>query len=134
MAPVSILPGRIRLETPFLAGRPEECGRLERRLTALDGVREVSANFRTGRILVRFDEETVQREELLRQFAQLLSGLEQEDAVGTARPGTAADKGPARGGLSSKVARHLLWDAVAHSLLPGPFALLVPTAVAAFRR
>lgn len=133
MAPVSILPGRIRLEAPLLVGRPEECRRLDRRLMTLAGVREVAVNFRTGRILVRFDEAAVRREELLPRIAQLLAGVDREEAEPAVQPGASVKPAPARAGLSSQVARHLLLDAVTHTLLPGPLHLLVP-AMAAFRR
>lgn len=133
MAPVSILPGRIRLEAPLLVGRPEECRRLDRRLMALAGVREVAVNFRTGRILVRFDEAAVRREELLPRIAQLLAGVDREEAEPAVQPGASVKPPSARAGLSSQVARHLLLDAVTHTLLPGPLHLLVP-AMAAFRR
>jgi hypothetical protein len=126
MAPVSILPGRIRLESPQLLGRPEECRRLHRRLAALAGVREVAVNFRTGRILVRFDEGSVRREELLPQITQLLAGVGQAEAEPVAQAGAAGRPAPARGGFSSQVARQLLLDAVTHALLPGPLHLLVP--------
>lgn len=133
MAPVSILPGRIRLEAPLLVGRAEECRRLDRRLAALDGVREVAVNSRTGRILVRFDEAAVRREEFLQRIAQLLAGVDREEAEPAVQPGASGKPAPVRAGLSSQVARHLLVDAVAHTLLPGPLHLLVP-AMAAFRR
>jgi hypothetical protein len=133
MAPVSILPGRIRLDVPHLLGRPEECRRLDRRLAALAGVREIAVNSRTGRILVRFDEVAIRREELLLRIDQLLAGVDRKEAEPAVQPGTSGKPAPAKPGLSSQVARHLLLDAVAHTLLPGPLQLLVP-AMAAFRR
>jgi len=133
MAPVSILPGRIRLDAPQLLGRPEECRRLDRRLAALDGVREVAVNSRTGRILVRFDEVAVRREELLPRIDQLIAEVDQKEAEPAVQLGASEKPAPAKTGLSSQVARHLLLDAVAHTLLPGPLQLLVP-AMAVFRR
>lgn len=134
MAPLSIVPGRIRLDVPQLVGRAEECQRLERRLAALEGVREAGANVRTGRVLIRFDAELERGEPLLRQFAEVLASAQLPDTGPAAAPSGARCKAAAdQGGFSSKIARHLLLDALSHMLLPGPLQMLVP-AVSALRR
>lgn len=134
MAPLSILPGRIRLEAPQLTGRPQACRCLERQLAGLDGVQEAAVNFRTGRMLVRFDETAIQREALLPQMAQALAAADRDDADHPVWNDVAEKPVSGKDGFSSQVARHLLVDAVTHALLPGPLGLLLPTAVAALRR
>lgn len=133
MAQLSIIPGRFRLESRQLVGCPEVCSGLDRRLTELIGVREASCNPRTGRILVRFDGGAVNGEELIRRIEELLSGLDRGIAV-FAQPPLRSRKDGAGTGLPSQVVRHLLWDAMAHALLPGPIGILLPAAMAAFRR
>jgi hypothetical protein len=130
MAPVSVLPGRLRLECEAIRNRRDLCTALERRIHNCAGVVEVAASFRTGRILVRFDEQVVDRVRLAAQIETLLNA-----------PITAGEKAPAvharaaspAGAASSQVARHLFLDLVAHAFLPGPLALLVP-AVSVLRR
>lgn len=130
MAPVSVLPGRLRFECESIRNRRQMCSLLECRVRNCAGVREVTANFRTGRILVRFDEQVVDRVRLAGEIEVLLnapaSTLEEASAV---RARGAADEGAA----SSQVARHLLFELVTHAILPGPLALLVP-AVSVLRR
>jgi hypothetical protein len=104
---------------------------LECRIRNCPGVGEVAANFRTGRILVRFDEQVVDR---VRLAAQVEALLHAEAPGGEDAPSVRARGARFAGPATGQVARHLLVDAVAHALLPGPFALLLPTAVAAFRR
>lgn len=55
MAPLSILPGRVRFESPDFLGRIDMCERVESELGQVDGILCVSANHRTGRLLVEFD-------------------------------------------------------------------------------
>ncbi|WP_027713722.1 HMA2 domain-containing protein [Desulfuromonas sp. TF] len=130
MAPVSVLPGRLRLECEAIRNRREICSALENRIHNCAGVVEVVASFRTGRILVRFDEQIVDSVRLAGQIESLLSA-----------PAPAGEKAPAvharvsspAGAVSGQVARHLFFDLVAHAVLPGPLALLVP-AVSVLRR
>ena len=130
MAPVSVLPGRLRLECEEIRNRREICSALESRIRNCPGVVEVAVSFRTGRILVRFDEQVVDRIRLAGQIETLLNtpipAGEKAPAVHarTASPASAA---------SGQVARHLFFDLLAHAVLPGPLALLAP-AVSVLRR
>lgn len=133
MAQLSILPGRFRLEYPLLVGRPEVCSDLDQRLMEFSGVRETCSNPRTGRVLVRFDEGAVRGEDLLRRIEELLNGLDRWNASPVPLAARGRNVGAGHD-LSSRVTRSLLWDAVAHALLPSPLDLLLPTALAAFRR
>jgi hypothetical protein len=130
MTPLSILPGRIRLESPSLAGRPEACSSLIRQLMALSGVREVAFNSRTGRTLVRFDEGTLPQQDLLRLIEAFLETHRHASLPVAPRRRREAS----RGRILSPVAGSLLRDAVAHALLPAPFDLLLPAAITALRR
>ena len=130
MAPVSILPGRLRLECEAVRNRRELFSALEDRIRTCTGVNEAAVNFRTGRILVRFDEQVVDRVRLASQIEHLLSTP--CAAVEKAPAGHARAARPA-GAASGQVARHMLFDLVAHAVLPGPLALLVP-AVSVLRR
>lgn len=128
MAPVSVLPGRLRLECESIRNRREHCPVLESRIRSCAGVLEVAANFRTGRILVRFDEQVVNRVRLSEEIENMLR------APAPAREKTSsAPRGINSAAVSGHVARHLLFDMVAHAVLPGPLALLAP-AVSVLRR
>src|SRR5581483_12298915 len=48
-------PGRVRLAVDGLQGKPDRAGEVEARLSRLAGVKVVSANTRTGNVLVLFD-------------------------------------------------------------------------------
>lgn len=128
MAPVSVLPGRVRIDVPALVGQRDRARAMERWIRDGRGIFEVSANHRTGRILVRFDELTTSRMLVSRRIEEGLAGQ------GIEKQG--AGSGPRRGRkkLSSRFARHALFDVVAHAVLPAPLNLLLPAALAAFGR
>ena len=72
---VHVLPGRVRLRTPHLVGRPREAEALQRRLARLDGVHEVAVSAVSGSVCVRFAADRVTPELLLGASIRLL-GLE----------------------------------------------------------
>lgn len=132
MAPLSILPGRLRLESTALKGQRDLCQALVEALERLDGVAQASASFRTGRLLVSFDEEQLNRQ-------QLTAAVEEILACGASVPCTGERPCPrvrqaAQKGVSGHVGRHLFVDLVTHAILPKPLHLLLPPAVAALRR
>lgn len=130
MAPVSVLPGRLRLECEAIRNMRDICTALEGRIRACAGVEEVSVNFRTGRILVRFDEQLVDRIRLAEQVETLLHApADADEKVSSIHPRKARPAGVASG----QVARHLFLDMITHAFLPGPLALLVP-AVSVLKR
>ncbi len=134
MAPLSILPGRIRFESRSLIGKHEQCLQLEQLLRSWSEVQDVLANHRTGRVLVRFDEEAISREDLTKEISELLAtGKCFRQAPEPATSALSQDQ-PARPVRSGHLTRHLLRDMVAHAILPAPLDLLVPTALAALRR
>lgn len=132
MAPLSILPGRLRFESPLLRGRRDICQAVSGSLRQLRGVREASASFRTGRLLVTFDEHNVSRQELTSAVQGI---LETPGCLAcppeAPRPG---EKQALQGGVSGEFGRHILVDLVTHAILPKPFDLLLPPAMAALRR
>jgi hypothetical protein len=125
----SVLPGRIRLEAPVLIGRLHLCREFERRISATNGILEVVANQRTGRILVRFDERSLDRFKLTEQLEETLT-------VCKAQPEQMLlyNQEPSRGNGGSESSKLLsgpvLLDFFAHMLLPKPFDFIIPTAVA----
>ncbi len=130
MAPLSVLPGRLRVECEAILGRREISCALEHRITRTSGVHAATVNFRTGRVLVRFDETITSRCELGEKIEALLRDLQtggdclDPAPAGVAEPVVAASK---------TFGRKLLLDLAVNAILPRPFDLLVP-AISALRR
>lgn len=125
MAPLSVLPGRVRFESNRLTGNEEGCRFLEQNLIAVPGVTEASASHRTGRVLVLFDEALVSRSEIEEHLERAF-----KDA---ARQKQAQRSVPPRGESSSGVG-HFFMEMALHAFLPAPLDLLLPTAATVFRR
>ncbi len=124
MAPLSILPGRVRFADGRLIGNEALSRHLETG-ACLAGISQVSASHRTGRILVEFDEQVVDRAAIARHITVMLgNGRTIPETVGRATPGPVPDR------EAVFVPRRLLADVALHLLLPAPFDLLVPV----FRR
>ncbi len=134
MAPLSILPGRIRFEHSSLVGKQANCSLLERQVGSWREVQEVRINHRTGRVLVQFDECAICREGLTEKLDRLVAGkMKSHDC--SALPDAAPKHDPqGKGAGQGHATRHLLRDMVVHAFLPAPFDLIVPTALAAFRK
>lgn len=130
MAPLSILPGRIRLESKLLIGDIHACRRIETFLHGVDGVAEASANHRTGRITVRFDESTADRNSLEEQAKNALYCKESGPLPKSIH--LSKEKAPTM--PPSGMAGHAVIDILAHAFLPKPFNVLVPIAVHTIRK
>lgn len=59
MSPLSIVPGRLRFEHWCLIGNAHVCECLQQRIGEITGVIETSANQRTGRALVWYDDKHI---------------------------------------------------------------------------
>lgn len=131
MAPLSVLPGRVRFETCCLVGCQEECILLEESILSTPGVMEASASHRTGRVLVRFDETVVTRADIEERLAKTLASI----TAGGHRTGTVpARRKNADSGVPSSTAGHFIMEMALHTLLPAPLDLLLPAAAAVLRR
>jgi hypothetical protein len=128
MAPVSVLPGRVRYESMLLIGRESICKRLEKQLLGLEGVISASANHRSGRLLVTFDAKCVSDTTLAERIENELRqvGLQAKRAFDQRKRSRSAE-------FSPQLAGHLMLDVVAHIFLPKPLQLLLPVALAAFK-
>jgi len=122
MAPLSILPGRVRYADSRLIGNESLACHLESRICQLPGIRLVSASHRTGRVLVEFNECHVSRDDLAQRINSMLS-----DAPCHCRWTTGALCTPvARGKHSPFAPDRILADMALHLILPAPFDLLLP--------
>ena len=126
MAPLSILPGRIRFESQYLVGKLHICRYLQERiLSYLKGLTEVTVNHRTGRILVGFDENQIDRQSLTQHINQIIKEGEERATDGRL---LSVEKKNSKIFLTS-AAKHALMEVVAHAILPKPLNVLVPIAV-----
>jgi hypothetical protein len=127
MAPLSILPGRIRIESPLVTGRREITRSFEQRILETPGTLEVSVNHRTGRILVRYDETVVSRDLLCKRISAALDALRCGDLpLPPQQNGDTSAREDRDTPAPSNHTRNILLDVAAHVLLPKPFDLLVP--------
>lgn len=72
-----VMHGRLRLKVPEVKRRPQKAAEVEQMLGKLDGVTEVQANPTTSSVLVLFQPEGVQSEQVVQRLQNLgcLSGL-----------------------------------------------------------
>jgi len=128
MAPLSVLPGRIRFEASCLIANGGGCDLLERNILALQGVSEITSSPRTGRVLVRFDEGIVSRSEIEARLEQALRAVrELKDAA--PEHSTSRRSSTARGESSQGIG-HFVMEMALHAFLPAPLDLLLPAATA----
>lgn len=132
MAPLSVLPGRLRFETNSLIGSRDACLLLEDVILSVWGVSEASASHRTGRVLVRFDENLVTRGEIEGHLGRGLQAVAMQKERG-AEFSQVRRSAPSRGASSSGVG-HFVMEMAFHAFLPAPLDLLLPTAATVFRR
>lgn len=134
MAPLSILPGRIRFEAYFLKGQGELCRFLEQEVAAIEGVFEVEANRRTGRILVKFDEEVLCQDILISRLEQMLATCKVCPNLKAELPGRYGASSEESEGVTSSLPCQLLVDLAMNALMPRPLDLILPAALALLRR
>ena len=132
MAPLSILPGRIRFETKSLVGDIQACRRVETSLIGVDGVVEASANHRTGRITIRFDESRVDRNCLEVQAKNAIYCSEFRVSPDLTHLSESIGKTPK--GQKTGMTGPTVIDILAHAILPKPFNVLLPMALQTIRR
>ncbi|MBW7898103.1 hypothetical protein B188_07450 [Candidatus Brocadiaceae bacterium B188] len=128
MAPLSILPGRIRFESQYLMGKSHICRYLKESIVEyLGGLTEVTANHKTGRILVLFDERCIDRQTLTQYISRVLKECAEKAADSWQFSAEEENSKPP----PARHALHALTDAVAHAILPMPLNALVPMAIKA---
>lgn len=130
MAPLSVLPGRIRFEASCLIANRDGCDLLERSILSLRGVSEFTSSHRTGRVLVRFDESLVSRSEIEEHLDRALQTVPARNG-GAELPyvrRSSAVRGDSHG------VGHFVMEMALHAFLPAPLDLLLPTAATVLRR
>jgi hypothetical protein len=130
MSPLSVLPGRVRYETNRLIGCKEESILFEESILASKGVLEASASYRTGRVLVRFDEKLANHGDI-----EVYLGRALQAAV---TPGDQAPTGAVARRAATRDASfsagQFVMEMALHAFLPAPLDLLLPAAATVFRR
>lgn len=132
MAPVSVIPGRLRLESSDLINKRHHCRILENKISALKGVMSVEANPRTGRLLIIFNELMTDADSLRRGSKDILR--EMKDVQNCEITDVRAVEGKnGSSGIGNAIA-HAAIDIAGHVLMPKPFNFLIPIAVNAMRK
>ena len=126
MAPLSVLPGRLRFEAKCLISNGAGCDLLEKSLLSLRGVTEISSSHRTGRILIKFDEDVVSSAAVEEQLSEALRSAGQQKQQALQNMGSR--RGSARGDASG--VGHFVMEMALHAFLPAPLDLLLPAATA----
>ncbi len=126
MAPLSILPGRVRFESQYLVGKPHICRYLQERIMDyLKGLTEVTVNHKTGRILVRFDEHQIDRHTITQHINHIMKEGEEKAADGWWFSVGEKDSIPP----VTKHALQALAGMVVNAILPKPLNALIPIAM-----
>ncbi|MBM4066861.1 MAG: hypothetical protein FJ266_14710 [Planctomycetes bacterium] len=126
MAPLSILPGRIRFESKYLIGKLHICRYMQEHIVSCsNGIIEVAVNHRTGRILVKFDENRIDRQALTQHINHIVKEGEEKVAGGWL---VSAEKKNSKI-FFTNTTKHALMDVVAQMILPKPLNVLVPVAL-----
>jgi len=83
-----LLEGRLRIKVPLIKRSPVKATELEQLLQRMKGVAEVTANPTTGNILIFFDEEVINHQDILRRIARtgLFGNGRQTARLSAARP------------------------------------------------
>lgn len=126
MAPLSSLPGRLRFELHTLVNNGEGCDVLEESLSSLEGVKEVSASHRTGRVLIRFDEKVVTPAEIQERISCAIDTLDMLKQQGQGHSQVRRSN-PHR---SESSVGQFMMEMALHAFLPAPLDMLLPAATA----
>jgi len=59
------VPGRLRIETPFIHGNPQNAATFEKSIHGLEGITSVETNPLTGSALMLFDEKKISHERII---------------------------------------------------------------------
>jgi len=125
---VSKLPGRLRLEIKKLIHKRCHCRVLELKTLEIKGVMEAEANYRTGRLLVVFNEAVIDSSDLVSKIREVLDDMADCDEIGYAMHGAEKNNSIANGFV------HAAIDIAGHIFMPKPLGILVPIAINAMRK
>ena len=59
------VPGRLRIQTPFIHGNPQNAATFEKTIQGLEGISSVEVDPVTGSALMRFDENQIKHEQII---------------------------------------------------------------------
>ena len=140
MAPLSTIPGRIRLESHELIGKGYCCMALINKINKVNGVKETNINPRTGRILIIFDDLRIKSDDLITKVNEFLNEMKSEPYLKTYMPLVKGDVNKTlylnAGKNEKRIGNAFIYaviDIAGHALLPKPFGILLPLAIHAVR-
>lgn len=125
MALLSALPGRIRFENKHLIGRLHICGYMQEHVNNyVKGISEITANYRTGRVLVKFDEKRVDRQTIIQYIHHVTKEYREKmnsDSLSLKKKNL---KLPI-----TTIINHPLMETVVRATFPKPLNVFVPMAM-----
>jgi len=139
MAPVSVTPGRLRLESRELIGKNYYCSLLVGKINAIEGVIRSDVNPRTGRMLIIFNASCIESKVLIEEIDNILGEIKTETDsshvietyYGSSCSRCANNQGNEK---MKRVAIRAAVDIASHFLLPKPFRVLGPIAANAIMK
>jgi hypothetical protein len=131
MAPVSVTPGRLRLEGRELIGKKHSCSLLAIKINAITGVIRSDINPRTGRILIIFNTSNIESKVLIEQIGNILDEIKGEidssHVIETYHGSPCSRCANNQGNEKiTRVAIRAAVDIASHFLLPKPLRVLGP--------
>ncbi|MGA2401215.1 MAG: HMA2 domain-containing protein [Syntrophobacteraceae bacterium] len=116
------VPGRIRIKTPYVKGRPFIAQKLEAKIRVLPGIELVNANALTGSILVHYDDNAVNAGAIM-DLVSRETGIDLSTAV---HPGQYVDEAlsKTREVVGGTIGKAVLGFVIGQLLEGSPLALL----------
>ncbi len=127
MAPLSVIPGRIRLESHELIGKRHGCMSLTNKINSVKGIIKTDINPRTGRILIIFDDSQIIAADLITKVKEFLNAMAVEPFAGNML--SEIQDTNRNNKVISNAFIHAAIDIAGHALLPKPLRFLFPLAV-----
>ena len=132
MAPLSAIPGRIRLESRELIGKGYCCRALTNKISTVKGVIKADINPRTGRILIIFDNLQIMSDDLITRVNGIINEIKSDQSLKTYMPSEIGEVNKNNRGVSSAFINAVI-NIAGNVLLPKPLGSLLPIALQAVR-
>ncbi|MBF0345282.1 MAG: hypothetical protein HQL06_13765 [Nitrospirae bacterium] len=132
MSSLSLLPGRIRLEHKPLIGDIHRCSIMQDAINGIYGVTHAYVNYRTGRILIEYDQNITKTDSLINETDAIIGSFNSRGTCNTVKTSySAGQETTIMRKMPKKTAdlANVLFAVAAKSLLPKPLDVILPLAL-----